>query len=117
MVDACTAGIVCDKPVDVEVDRAALATAPAPASAPAKAKAKPPRADKPLALTRNDSKLLEWLKSHGDQNLGKITDAEMAAGADMKLGSIGVSKKKLVAMGYIVKMKSGYRLTDGSKEV
>ena len=73
---------------------------------PAKARARKPA--RPVALTANDSKVLDYLKTvlkQGEWSL--LPGASVAKGANMPLGSIGVSLKKVVACGAVKKKGRG----------
>ena len=68
----------------------------------------------PGALTANDSKLLSYLQGVLNADAGTVvTGAEMAAGAKLPLGSVGISQKRLIATGAIKMVDRGtYQLGD-----
>ncbi len=83
---------------DVLVKPAAGRRSPAKAKKPAK----------PVTLTANDSKVLDYLKTVlkvGEWSL--LTGATVSAGAAMPLGSVGVSLKKVVDSGAVHKKGRG----------
>jgi hypothetical protein len=102
---------------DVAED-AVIKAAPARAAkvkAPAKAKAKTtkaPKTSKPVTLTSNDNKVLDYLKTvlKADEWIA-VTGAAVAQGAAMPLGSVGISLKKVVQAGAVKKKgKNSYQL-------
>lgn len=66
------------------------------------------RVAKPVTLTANDSKVLQYLKSvlKADE-WTDLTGAAIAKGAEMPLGSVGISLKKVVAFGVVKKKGRG----------
>jgi hypothetical protein len=76
----------------------------------AKAQAKKPA--KAVVLTANDNKVLDYLKTvlkAGEWTA--LTGASVSKGADMPLGSVGVSMKKVVESGAVKKKgRSSYQL-------
>lgn len=70
--------------------------------------AKSVKSAKPVTLTANDNKVLEYVKSvlkAGEWT--PLTGAAVAKGADMPLGSVGISLKKVVAFGAVKKKGRG----------
>jgi hypothetical protein len=66
------------------------------------------KADKPTALTVNDTKLLEFLQTHlKADDWTTMTGAAMSQGSGLPLGSVGVSLKKILAMGSVKKGERG----------
>lgn len=70
-----------------------------------KAKArKSAKSDKPVTLTTNDSKVLDYLKTVlKTEEWSLLTGASVAKGADLPLGSVGISLKKVVQFGAVKK--------------
>lgn len=66
----------------------------------------------PVALTANDSKVLDYLKTVlKTDSWTKLTGASVAKGAQMPLGSVGISLKKVVLCGAVRKTgKGSYQL-------
>jgi hypothetical protein len=80
----------------------------APASRPAARPAKVAKAPKPVTLTANDSKVLDYLKGVLKvDSWTTLTGAAVAQGAGMPLGSIGISLKKVVLAGAVKKSGRG----------
>jgi hypothetical protein len=71
------------------------------------------KADKPTALTANDTKLLEFLQtSLKADDWTTMTGAVMSQGSGLPLGSVGVSLKKILALGTVKKgERGGYQLS------
>jgi hypothetical protein len=66
------------------------------------------KASKPVTLTANDSKVLDYLKAVLKADSWTIlTGAAVAKGADIPLGSIGISLKKVVLAGAVKKTGRG----------
>ena len=82
-----------------------------PAQAPRAGKASKAAA-KPVSLTANDSRVLDYLKTVLKADAWtKLTGAAVAQGANMPLGSVGISLKKVVLSGAVRKMgASSYQL-------
>lgn len=81
-----------------------------PAKNPAKVKT--PKTNKPVKLTSNDHKVLDYLKTvlKADEWTA-VTGAAVAQGAAMPLGSVGISLKKVVQAGAVKKKgKGSYQL-------
>ncbi|RFO97368.1 hypothetical protein DIC66_09600 [Rhodoferax lacus] len=79
----------------------------------AKAKAKKAaKSNKPVTLTGNDSKVLDYLKTVlKTDTWTDLTGAAVAQGAAMPLGSVGISLKKVVLAGAVKKTgKGSYQL-------
>ncbi len=104
-----------DKPVRL-AKRVAKAAKNAKTAAQATAKTSVKKASKPTpkktgnggALTANDSKVLDYLKTV--LKLGEwaeLTGAKVADGAGLPLGSVGVSLKKVIASGAVKKRGRG----------
>ncbi|NVO07199.1 MAG: hypothetical protein HXX19_15355 [Rhodoferax sp.] len=96
------------KPASV---RSAKRTTRKPAAKPASqtaARSKAQKAAKPVALTANDTKVLDYLKTvlKAGEWLD-LTGASVAQGAAMPLGSVGISLKKVVASGAVKKRGRG----------
>ncbi len=74
--------------------------------------AKAPKAAKPLTLTSNDSRVLDYLKTVlKTDSWTTLTGAAVAQGAAMPLGSVGISLKKVVLAGAVLKSgKGSYQL-------
>ena len=77
-----------------------------------RAKAKAKAAAAPVTLTANDSRVLDYLKTVLSVDAWtKLTGASVAKGAEMPLGSVGISLKKVVLAGAVKKTgKSSYQL-------
>lgn len=78
------------------------------ASKGSKAKAAKPgkaaKSSKPVTLTANDSKVLDYLKTVlKTDEWSLLTGASVAKGADLPLGSVGISLKKVVLVGAVKK--------------
>ncbi len=83
---------------DVLVKTAPVRRSPAKAKKPAK----------PVTLTANDSKVLDYLKTVlkvGEWSV--LTGATVSKGAEMPLGSVGVSLTKVVSSGAVLKKGRG----------
>ena len=68
---------------------------------------------KPVKLSLNDHKVLEFLKTilKSDQTM-RITNAEIATGSGLPLGSVGISLKRVIAFGAVKKRgRSSYLLS------
>jgi hypothetical protein len=74
--------------------------------------AKVSKAAKPLGLTSNDSRVLDYLKTVlTSDSWTTLTGAAVAQGAGMPLGSVGISLKKVVLVGAVLKTgKGSYQL-------
>lgn len=73
-----------------------------------KAKKQSKKADKPTALTANDNKLREFLKTTSKaDDWTTMTGAAMSQGSGLPLGSVGVSLKKILALGSVTKGEHG----------
>jgi len=87
-----------------------------PKATPKAAKAtkadKAPKAAKPLTLTSNDRRVLDYLKTVlKTDSWTTLTGAAVAQGAAMPLGSVGISLKKVVLAGAVLKSgKGSYQL-------
>lgn len=91
----------------------ARATAKAPATKKAAPKGKKmTKAAKPATLTANDNKVLDYLKTVLKTDAWTpLTGAAVAQGANMPLGSVGISLKKVVQAGAVKKTgKGSYQL-------
>jgi hypothetical protein len=78
------------------------------ASRPAAKVQKVAKAPKPVTLTANDSKVLDYLKGVLKADSWTVlTGAAVAQGAGMPLGSIGISLKKVVLAGAVKKTGRG----------
>lgn len=97
---------------DAVVKPAALRRAKAKTSAKGKEK----KATKPVTLTSNDSKVLDYLKTVLKTDAWTtLTGAAVAKGAAMPLGSVGISLKKVVLAGAVMKTgKGSYQLPSAS---
>jgi hypothetical protein len=86
---------------------------PAPAR---RAKAKAKKAAKPVTLTSNDSKVLDYLKTVlKSDRWTTLTGASVAQGAALPQGSVGISLKKVVLAGAVKKTgKSSYQLASAT---
>jgi hypothetical protein len=85
---------------------AASATAPSPKAAARARKAT--RASKPVAMTGNDGKVLDYLKTVLKTDAWTtLTGGAIAKGANLPLGSVGISLKKVVLCGAIKKSGRG----------
>ena len=73
-----------------------------------KTKKQSKKADKPAALTANDTKLLEFLRTTlKADDWTTMTGAAMSQGSGLPLGSVGVSLKKILAQGSVKKGERG----------
>lgn len=83
------------------------------ASAPRGKKAAAAKGTKPAGLTANDTKVLHYLRSVlKPGQWSTITGASVAKGAQMPLGSVGISMKKVVASGAVKQNgRSSYQLS------
>jgi hypothetical protein len=62
------------------------------------------KSDKPVTLTANDNKVLDHLKTVlKTDEWSLLTGASVATGADLPLGSVGISLKKVVLVGTVKK--------------
>ena len=94
------------KPVAAKVAKAAKLAKPARAKA-AKVE-KSVKTTKPKALTANDNKALQYLKSVLKPGLpAALTGAAIAKGSGLPLGSVGISMKKVIASGAVRKSGRG----------
>jgi hypothetical protein len=82
------------------------------AGAKSKKVTKPAKPVKPVTLTSNDNKILDYLKTVlKTDSWTKLTGAAVATGAGMPLGSVGISLKKVVLAGAVKKTgKGSYQL-------
>ena len=95
-----------DMAEDAVIKSAAVRRPPFKAKPQAKAPAKP------ITLTANDQRVLDYLKTVLKTDAWtKLTGASVAKGADMPLGSVGISLKKVALAGAVKKMgASSYQL-------
>ena len=83
--------------------KAAVVAKPAKVSKLAKAE-KVEKASKPAALTANDSKVLQYLKSVlKPGQSAPLTGLAISKGSGLPLGSVGISMKKVIASGAVKK--------------
>ncbi len=81
--------------------------APAKAAKPAKV-SKAAKTTQPTALTANDSKVLQYMKSAlKPGQAAALTGAVIAEGSGLPLGSVGISIKKVIASGAVKKSGRG----------
>ena len=96
------------KPADVEKPVKTSAKKAAKANTKSSTKTSAKKAAAAVALTANDSKVLDYLKTVlkvGEW--AELTGAAVAKGAAMPLGSVGISLKKVVAFGAVKKRGRG----------
>jgi hypothetical protein len=96
------------KPASVRSGRRAAKPVVVKATAKTSTKVPAKKAVKVVALTANDSKVLDYLKTvlkAGEW--AELTGASVAKGAGMPLGSVGISLKKVVAFGAVKKRGRG----------
>lgn len=76
-------------------------------------KAKAAKSNKPVTLTANDNKVLDYLKTVlKTEEWSLLTGASVAKGADLPLGSVGISLKKVVQFGAVKKSgRNRYQLS------
>lgn len=75
---------------------------------PRRAKAQPRKPAGPVGLTANDNKVLDYLKTVLKPGAWTaVTGAAVSKGADMPLGSVGISLKKVIAAGAVKKKGRG----------
>jgi hypothetical protein len=73
-----------------------------------RAKAQPQKPAGSVALTANDNKVLDYLKTVLQPGAWTaVTGASVSKGADMPLGSVGISLKKVIAAGAVKKKGRG----------
>jgi len=87
-----------------KVTKVAKVKAKAAKAVEKKTKKQSKKAEKPAALTANDTKLLEFLRTTlKADDWTTMTGAAMSQGSGLPLGSVGVSLKKILALGSVKK--------------
>ena len=101
-----------DAVVKPPLTRSAKPRAAAKPAGKSKASPKAKKPAKPVTLTANDSKVLDYLKTILKTDAWtKLTGAAVSQGAGMPLGSVGISLKKVVLTGAVKKTgKGSYQL-------
>lgn len=91
-----------------KVTKVAKVKAKAAKAVEKKTKKQSKKADKPAALTANDTKLLEFLRTTlKADDWTTMTGAAMSQGSGLPLGSVGVSLKKILELGSVKKGERG----------